>query len=210
MNNVILKSLFYIVITTFILSSIIFFNNGIYSFKIYSLTFIYTIRELIPVSILFSQMLFVMNTKDLSASKAILFSILPWLIFLLIIRNINEINYTTLGINNKNELFVDRGITKNYLNIFFFAPVKEIIKEIKKWSIIEFKEASSLLLLLTHISLQLFLERFFSKNSILKVLIFILYILFGLYVWTYQLNIPLIFLCFALLKLKKRKIHEDS
>lgn len=209
MSNSIFKSFSYLILSILLTNLILFFIGGIYSFNILYHTFIYTVRELIFFIVLLSQLLYIVISKEITASRAVIITLIFWIVFSLILKFVPNIDYTTLTRDIKTELSIKRDYIAPSIDILSMEFINNLKNRFIDWEKISINLLSSLILFLFHISILTYIKSKLNNNTLVKSLIFILFIFFILYLWNFYLNLPLLALSFIFFNLKGIGIENN-
>lgn len=175
MNNKIIKSLIYFIFSAVFISSTAFFINNNFSLRIYIDTFIYVTVNYSWFIVLFCQFIYIYRINNLGVNNLLFFNIVICILYLIITTIFCEFDYTSLGKNHINNLFIHREDFYQF-NVYNYEIIRKIVSKFKIYNpefIIFFFNPFFLLLIKSKFdNSSLFLSLFF-------ILITLFYILFN-------------------------------
>ena len=209
MNNIIFKSIFYIVLSFAALFVVIFLYNNNYTINFLFFLFRYTIHELIGLVIFLSQFLYVLLNKNRNNSAIIVYTFVCSIIYYLFDLNLTENDFTYITKVDNSDIQIYREISSsiNSQVLWIINIVKEILKDIHRWDPTDYVIISSFSIFLLNISILTRLDRANRYNIIGKVVAIFFLIMFNLYLWNYSLNI--IYILFSIILLKNGRYNRE-
>lgn len=204
MGNTILKSLLYLILSTFFVTIFILFNSNIFSFKSLYYLSLYLLKNYTLFIFFLSIYLYTLKNYK-SESNFILFILFLWVIFVLIINYLPKFDFKFDIETINQEIYIVREYKLPNINLFDLNILSRLQNKIINWNYTGFTELSSLILFLFLSSLL----NLAGKSSLIKSLLFIFFILFLLNLWNSSLNTALIILSFLIFKIGGEKSETN-
>lgn len=201
MNNIITKSILYILFSLLLLSFSLFLYNNFFSLYAFSLSLKYSIYELFGLVLYLSQFLIILREDQISGHDLIVNTFICWVLYFISKYFLYDKNIVYIFHNIPSYIFVDRGeeISSKF-DILSFDFMKALYRKIHKWDLSIIIPQSSFILLFFNISINNLFKIKFNNQILLRYLIFVLIFLFTIFIWDYNYNTAIFLLSIIAIK----------
>lgn len=201
MDNIVTRSIFYILFSFMVLSFLIFLVNNFYTFEIYLLTVEYTLYEIFGLVLFISQFIFILSKNHISNYDIIINTVVCWLLYMTFTYLLDNSDSFYLLSRAKEDIYINRGSPVYHeLYLLFIKMMKGISIDVYYMYLKNIAPEPAFMLFLLNISLHSFFKRKFKMNIIVRVVILLLVFLFNLYIWNPSYSVYMFIVSFFLLK----------